>query len=332
MKQLAAALSCVLIFHPFGGARAQEAPSADAVVDSIEQVTGLHKGLRRNHGKGFCGEGLFQANAEAAKVSSSPLFSGAKIPALFRLSLAGPNPAAPDAARSPRGLAVQFTLPNGALHDMAMLNAPLFSTANVRTFLERQQADAWDPSTGKPDPEKQKAFFANHPEAKALADWLKSYNPPPSYAETAYYSIHAFKFIDSAKHESWVKWRFAPRDGVKNLTAEEMAAAPHDFLEQKLTERLKAGPVIWDMIVSFGEASDPIDNPTVVWPAERREVIVGALTLTKAGAASAGSCEDVIFDPTLVSPGVEISPDPILAFRSSAYAVSFGRRLGEKAQ
>jgi catalase len=33
-----------------------------------------------------------------------------------------------------------------------------------------------------------------------------------------------------------------------------------------------------------------------------------------------------VFDPTRVAPGVEISDDPILAFRARAYAVSAQRR------
>ena len=53
------------------------------------------------------------------------------------------------------------------------------------------------------------------------------------------------------------------------------------------------------------------------------------LTIAKAGPDAAGQCEDINFDPTVISAGFELSPDPILAFRSQAYAVSVGRRLSE---
>ena len=56
----------------------------------------------------------------------------------------------------------------------------------------------------------------------------------------------------------------------------------------------------------------------------------GALTIAKAGPDAVGQCEDINFDPTVISAGFELSPDPILAFRSQAYAVSAGRRLSEK--
>lgn len=330
MIRPALSLFCCVALLYAAPAMAGDDPTPDQMVDAIQNIAGLHKGLRRNHGKGFCGQGTFQGDPAAAALSASPLFSGDSLPVLFRFSVAGPNPEAGDAAPGPRGLALQITLPDGGLQDMVMINAPVFAAATVKSFYERQLVSAPDPATGKPDPDKIKAYMASHPDAKPLMDWLKGHNPPDSYADTVYYSIHAFKFVDAAKKENWVKWRFAPRDGDKAMTAEDMAAAPHDFLEQKLVDRLKSGPVEWDMIVTIGEPGDPIDNPTLLWPGERHEIKAGTLTLAKSGAESAGTCDDVMFDPNLLGPGIEASPDPILAFRSGAYAVSLGRRLQEK--
>jgi catalase len=225
-------------------------------------------------------------------------------------------------------MALQFQLPGGALHNMAVLNIPVFGAATVRSFLEGLQANIPDAATGKPDPEKQKAYFASHPDAKPLVDWLSAHNPPPSFADSAYNSLHAFKFIDAKGQEHWVKWRFEPRDGLKFLSDAEVAAAPEDFLAARWNERLRQGPVVWDMIVSLGEKGDPIDNPSVAWPATRKEVKVGVLSLDKSGG---DACDEINFDPNLVSSGVEPSPeDKILAFRSLAYGVSAGRRLEEK--
>ncbi|WP_374545196.1 catalase family peroxidase [Rhodoblastus sp.] len=323
-------VGCAAVVFGALPAQAADDPSPDQMVDAIQNITGLHKGLRRNHGKGFCGAGTFKGDPDAAALSVSPLFSGESLPVLFRFSIAGPNPSAGDAAPAPRGLALQVTLPDGGLQDLVMINAPFFPSATVKSFYDFQVASASDPATGKPDPEKLKAYIASNPAAKTFVDWLKANNPPDSYGDSRYYSIHAFKFVDAAKQGHWVKWRFEPRDGAKALTAEEMAAAPHDFLEQKLADRLQTGPVEWDMIVTIGEPGDPLDNPTLLWPTERREIKAGTLSLTEAGSASAGTCEDVMFDPNLLGPGIEASPDPILAYRSGAYAVSYGRRLQEK--
>jgi catalase len=326
-----ALLACIIMGFPLGVAWAQEGPSAEDVVGAFEKLSGVHKGLRRNHAKGLCASGEFQASEGACKLSVSTLFSGQPIPVTARFSVAGPNPAIADTFKNPRGMALQFQLPGGALQNMAMIHVPVFMAANVPDFFERLQADLPDPATGKRDPEKLKAYIAKHPDYKNWVDWFATHNPPSSYAETVYYSVHAFKFIDSDKEAHWVKWRFEPRDGAKFLTDAEIAAAPKDFLAERLSERLQKGPVLWDMIVILGEKDDPIDNPTLVWPATRREIKAGTLTLTKAGAEAASQCDDINFDPNLVSAGIETSPDPILAFRSSAYAVSYGKRLDEKA-
>ncbi|MNE94260.1 Catalase-related peroxidase precursor [compost metagenome] len=42
-----------------------------------------------------------------------------------------------------------------------------------------------------------------------------------------------------------------------------------------------------------------------------------------------GACRDLNFDPLILPSGIEPSDDPILAARSSAYAVSFNRRSRE---
>lgn len=325
-----AALSLLSLIPPLGAALAGDDPVPEAVVGALEKISGVHAGFRRNHAKGVCAAGQFQATADAKALSASALFSGQSVPVIARFSLAGPNPTVPDTTRNPRAMALQFQLPNGELHQMAMLNTPVFGAATVESFYQRQLADAPDPATGKRDPEKLKAYQAKFPDSQGQTEWLARHNPPPSFAEAAYYSLHAFKFIDAGKRERWVKWRFVPQDGLHFLDDAEMTRLPKEFLAQRLTERTRKGPVRWDMVVSLGQPGDPIDNPSVDWPAERQEVKAGTLTLTRAGGDAVGQCEDINFDPNLLSAGVEPSPDPILAYRSLAYAVSYGRRQDEK--
>ncbi|MGO9432270.1 catalase family peroxidase [Rhodoblastus sp.] len=317
---------------PPAEAWAQEEPSADAVIATFEKLSGVHAGLRRNHAKGLCASGSFQASADAGALSASTLFSGQSVPVTARFSVSGPDPAVADTLKNPIGMALQFQLPGGELQNMTMIQVPVFLAAKPADFLELLQAQVPDPATGKTDPEKLKTYVANHPEFKNFAGWMATHNPPASYAETAFYSVHAFKFVDSGKKAQWVKWRFEPRDGEKFISDEEMTTLPKDFLAARLSERAQKGPILWDMVVVLGEKDDPIDNPTIPWPANRREIKAGTLTLTKVGEDAAGQCEDINYDPNLVSAGIETSPDPILAFRSSAYAVSYGKRLDEKAK
>jgi catalase len=304
--------------------------SADQVVGAIEGVFGVTPGERRNHTKGSCAQGSFVGAAGAAVYSRSALFSGKPIPVTARFSLAGGNPKAPDTAKSPRGMALEFKLSDGSLQHMTMLNVPIFGAAQPRTFLDLMVASKPDPATGKPDPEKLKAFKASHPDSLALADFLDKNNPPSSYANSAYWGIHTFKFIDAKNKTTLVRWRFVPEDGEKRLTDEELKTAPPNFLEAKLIERAKQGPLRWDMMVAIGEAGDPEDNPTLAWPATRRQIKAGTLTISAATAQKGAACEKINFDPMVMADGIAPTNDPILRFRSPAYAVSFAKRMSGK--
>jgi catalase len=213
------------------------------VVDSLEGTFGVHPGQRRNHTKGMCAVGEFVATAGAPALSRSQLFSGGRIPVVVRFSLAGGNPNAPDATQSPRGMALEFRLPDGSRQHMTMLNTPVFGAASPATFNDLILAAKPDPKTGKPDPEKIKQVLASHPDALAQSNFLASNNPPASYANSAYYSIHTFMFIDTGGTKHAVKWRFIPQDGEKRLADSELATAPKDFLQQRLMERVAKGPV-----------------------------------------------------------------------------------------
>jgi len=88
--------------------------SADDVVTALEGAYGVHPGERRNHTKGTCALGTFVGMPDVAAYSRSPLFSGRPVPVVARFSLAGGNPHARDAEKSPRGMALEFRLPMAA--------------------------------------------------------------------------------------------------------------------------------------------------------------------------------------------------------------------------
>ncbi|HLP98908.1 MAG TPA: catalase family peroxidase [Sideroxyarcus sp.] len=310
-------------------AMAQDEVTADEVVGAIEDVFGVVPGERRNHTKGTCVSGEFVAMPKAVSAySRSALFSGKAVPVVGRFSLAGGNPRAPDTAKTPRGMALEFRLPGGALQHMTMLNTPMLGAAHPRTFLDQMVAMKPDPATGKPDPAKIKAFKESHPDNRAQADFLERNNPPSSYANSAYFGIHTFKFIDGAGKTTLVRWRFVPQDGEKRLSDAELKSMPADFLEQTLIARTKQGPVRWDMLVTLGRRGDPENDPTKDWPANRKELKAGTLTLTAAMPQKGAACEGINFDPLVMSDGIAPTDDPVLLFRSPAYAVSFAKRLG----
>ncbi len=304
--------------------------TANDVVSAMETTFGVHSGERRNHTKGTCAVGEFTGLPEAAAYTRSVLFSGKSIPVIARFSMPGGNPGVPDTARIPRGMALEFKLPDNALHHITMLNTPVFGAATPQTFFDDIVAKTPDPATGKPDPEKIKAFKEKHPDSHPQAEFLAQNNPPVSWANSSYFSIHSFKFINKEEQTTLVRWRFVPQDGEKQLTDEELKTLPKDFLEKRLIERVKDGPVRWDMILTIGKPGDPENNPTLLWPKEREEIKVGTLSIASAVPQKGAECETINFDPLIMADGIKPSDDPVLLFRSPAYAVSFGKRLSEK--
>ena len=308
--QFAMPVLALAVLIPHAAMAVDATPDASQVVAAIEGAFGVTPGERRNHIKGTCAAGEFVGTKEAAKLSRSPLFSGQPVPVIARFSLSGGNPKAPDVAKSGRGMALQFQLPKGQLHHIAMLNTPMFGAANPQTFLDLMQALQPDPATGKPDPEKMKAFKASHPDNLAQAQYLASNNPPASYASSSYWGIHTFKFIDRKGKATLVRWQFVPQDGERRLSDDELKTAGANFLEASLIERTQQGPVRWDMMVSIGQPGDSETDPTVLWPAERPRIKAGTLTIRSAEAQKGAPCEAINFDPLVMAPGIQPTADP----------------------
>jgi catalase len=187
-----------------------------------------------------------------------------------------------------------------------------------------------DPATGKPDPRALQAFAASHPDNMGQAQFLADHNPPRSYADSAYYGIHTFRFINRDNAKTLVRWRFVPQNGEKPLSNSELTSMPRDFLEQALINQTQQGPVRWDMLLTIGETGDPEDDPTILWPTERKELKVGALTISSAMAQKGAGCEKINYDPLVMADGIAATNDPVLLFRSPSYGLSFAKRLHGK--
>lgn len=311
-------------------ARAQSQVTAPQVVDQLEKTFGVHPGQRRNHIKGVCATGEFVGTADAARYSRSALFSGKSVPVVARFSIAGGNPNAPDTTPNARGMALEFRLPGGQLQHITMINTPIFGAAQPKTFFDNAVATVPDPATGKPDPKKVKAFLDSHPDARAQTAYLNAHHPPVSFANSDYFGIHTFKYISKDNKTTLVRWRFVPADGVKRLSDAQMKSMPRNFLAQELIERTKKGPVRWDMLVTVGQPGDTETDPTVQWPAKRKEFKAGTLTISAAMPQQGGPCEKINYDPLVMAEGIAPTDDPILNFRSPSYAVSFSRRIQGK--
>ena len=137
--------------------------TAPQMIDAFEGTFGVHAGQRRNHIKGTCAAGEFVGTSEAAALSRSALFSGKPVPVVARFSLGGGSPEVPDAAPAPRGMALEFHIPGGALQHMTMINVPIFAASSPASFRDAIVAAKPDPKPVSPIHEKLKAYPRSPP-------------------------------------------------------------------------------------------------------------------------------------------------------------------------
>ncbi len=304
----------------------------EAQVNALEGLFGKQAGSRRSQAKGFCAAGYFVGDATGRGLSSAAVFNGDRVPVIARFSVGGGNPKASDKSRSVRGLALQFSLPNGEQWLMANISAPMYFVSKPEQFAPFLQVRTPDPATGKPDADKLKAFNEANPETTLQGAYLAKAPIPASYATVNYWSTNAFEMVSRSGQSQFVRWQFAPSAGDVGLTEEQLKTFPDNFLADEFTKRVASGPVSFDFKLQLAEAGDQLTDPTRVWPDSRKVVTAGKLVLDKVDAATMAACDKITFNPLVLPAGIKPSADPVLLARPAPYALSLGRRLGEAAK
>ncbi|WP_342147935.1 catalase family peroxidase [Methylorubrum sp. SB2] len=317
-------------FAAAGGWLSPTALTPARVVDRFEQVNGPHPGFRRNHAKGLCVAGEFAGNGAGAALSKAGVFAAGRVtPVEGRFALAGGQPYAADAAATVRSLALRFRLPDREEWRTGMNALPVFPVRTPEAFYEQLLAGKLDPATGKPDPERMKAFFAVHPESAKAAGLIKARPITAGFADSTFRSLNAFRFVAADGRATPVRWALVPERPAVPETAAQTARTDKNYLFDDLAAQLRQAPLRWRLVVTVGGAGDATADATLPWPADRESLDVGTLTLTGATPEEAGNCRDVNFDPLVLPDGIAPSDDPLLSARSAAYARSFTRRAGE---
>src|ERR687890_1809917 len=293
---------------------------AEQVVDAINDISGRHEGHRAAHAKGTLLAGTFTPSdaglTTAAHMGEEPVRVTA------RFSNGGGDPAIPDYAREGRGLAVKFYLPDGSKTDIVALSLPCFFVRTPEDFLDFTRARKPGPETGQPDFGKVGAWLEAHPEAGPAIQAAVSADPPESYATVTYNSIHSFKWTAPDGTERWVRYRFEPEEGERTLSEEAARELGRDYLREEIMGR---DSTALRLVVIVANDGDEVDDPTVAWPEDRERVEVGRLELTGPDTEREQGDDILVFDPTRVTDGIDLSDDQILRFRPRAYAASVTR-------
>lgn len=299
---------------------------AAEAVDAIEGLSGVHPGYRRAHARGICCRAVFRPSGLAAAFTTAAHLQEQESAAVVRFSGSSTDPALADLLSPAKGMAVQFSLPDGGSTSLVGATVPVFFARTPESFVDivRTAHKAQEGSLGPL--ELIKEITTHFSESKESFLSLNKLKPPASYAELHYYCIHAYLLVDAEGRRRPVKFEWKPEAGVRTLSLTDARQQPDRYLEDELELRLKAEPVIFQLHVIFGEDGDPTDDPTKAWPDDRRRIEIGRLYLTEVITEP----EELLMDPGAVTEGIELSDDPILHFRRTAYGESFHRRRKEQ--
>ncbi len=324
-----APLVLIVLFLWGGGWLTPQRLSADKLVGVLQKSGGEHPGFRRNHAKGICVTGNFIANGNASVLSRASVFARGETPVTGRFAIAGGNPSAPDYAVPVRSMALAFQLANGEQWRTGMNAMPFFPVSTVEQFYALQVASLPDPATGKPNPEKLKAFVQKNPEIMPFLAWGKQNVPSSSWASDRFNSLNAFRFIDKSGTSHLVRWSMVPHTAYQPITDQEKGDS--DFLQKDIAQRLAQGSLQWDLLITVAQDGDDSSHASKAWPADRQTINAGTLVLNRAIAQQQGPCNDINYDPLILPDGIAASDDPLLNARSAAYAKSYNARTREQA-
>jgi catalase len=323
-RRFSIAITFVTFCLGAAGAWAQNASTATQTVDVMNQIWGKHPGFRANHAKGIVVEGSFTPSPAAAGLSKAGIFAGKPVPVTVRFSDSTGVPTLPDGDNdaNPHGMSIRFSPAEGGEVDVVANSLAFFPVATGEEFLELLQALAVS-GPDAPKPTKADQFIAAHP---SVPKAFSSISTPTSFARETYNGIDAFIFVSADGKRQPFRFQFAPVAGAEHLSAADAAKMPPDFLVDELPQRVAKEKVGFRVMAQLANPGDQTKDPTQPWPADRRMVDLGTITLTQAAADNVKAQRDLHLLPNHLTPGIEASDDPLIDARVRSYLISFGRR------
>jgi catalase len=318
-------------FSPITPVRAEsDVPMEVKLVDAMEHLSsGPYKGFRAVHAKGLVAQAEFIASEEAKSITkASFLQPGIHTPVIVRFSNNSgiPNLSDSDPDSSPRGLAIRFDLGDDGNVDLVMVTAKHFPVATPEEFLQLMNAVVQSkPASSHPSPIEK--FLGEHP---AAMDFVVNSNAnAKSFANLQFNGINSFRMVNSENNSVFIRYKLLPEDGLNNLTDPELAQRTTNYLYDELAKRLESLKIQYNLYAVVAEDTDNVVDSSKAWPSSRKTVLLGRLTVSGLHPNGSTLSSTIMFNPLALTEGIEPSQDPILAIRTRAYAVSFGRRLSK---
>jgi catalase len=306
---------------------------AEGLIQTLDELSGLHPGHRPAHAKGMLFAGTFTPSVEAASLTRAPHIERETTPVTVRFSNSTGIPTIPDNdpnAASPRGMAIRFHLAEHVHTDIIAHSHNGFPVRTPEEFLEFLRAVVAS-KEAKSSPTPIEAFLADHPKALLFVQTPKPI--PTSFAGEAYFGVNAFQFTNKDGDTRFGRYRILPEHEGEHLDNETAATKTGNFLFDELAERVAQGPVQYQVAVQLAEDGDITDDATSIWAEDRPQLTLGTVTIT-AKLPDDPEQLRIIFDPIPRVAGIDPSGDPLLETRADVYLRSGRRRraAAEKTQ
>lgn len=317
---------CLLLVPSIVTAQQQKSVPEQIADLMVQTNGGIHTGFRFNHAKGLVVTGTFTPTAAAKSVSRAEHFrSAAPVPVTVRFSDATGVPNIPDnnPNAAPRGMAIRFMLPKGAITDIMAVSHNGFIVGTGEEFLALFQAiTSTKPDSPHPNPVEK--FFGSHPRALKFA---QDNGPlPAAFANLAYFQNNAIVLVDSAGTRRPARFQMIPVDGIKHLDSLAGSKVTPNYLFDELPKRLAKGPIQFKLYAQLANPGDQTKDGSMVWPDDRKKVEMGTLSLTTVAPDNEALQRKLMYNPLLLTDGIQLSDDPLPAVRSAVYAFSTAHR------
>jgi catalase len=296
-----------------------------AAIDRIEAAVPPRALDRRLHARGAVYDARFLPSGQIDNLTIATHLCN-ETSAVVRFSN-GAGFDADDRAKGVRGMAVKFLTDGNAVADLAAANTVTFPARTPEGFvallelLPKLQGGLVGRLRAAPE---LLSLVVKHPEIRRTL-LAKKAKPPASFATARFNGLNTFLLVDADGQRRAYRYRLVPELGEHALDEGRARTLPRDFLIAELDQRLSERPVVFTLTFQFAEPGDATSDPTIAWPEQRKLLPAGKIIITSRS-SNEEHWQQQVFDPTRVAPGVEISDDPILAFRARAYAVSAQRR------
>ncbi len=298
---------------------------ANDLLQTFDQLFGLHPGFRAAHAKGLMLTGTFTPGAQAQTLTKAPHAVRASTPVTVRFSNSTGLPQIPDNTpdANPRGLAIRFNLAEHVHTDIVSHSTDGFPTRDGGEFLEFLRAVAAS-GPDVPSPKPVELFLGTHPAALAFVQTPKPF--PSSLARETYFAVTAFAFTNAAGEKRFGRYRIVPEAGNDYLSDGDAAGISENYHYDEIASRVAKEPVRFRIVVQVAGPEDVVDNATIHWPESRETVELGMVELTEVVADNPVQQKHIIFDPIPRVEGIEPSADPLLELRAAIYLLSGRRR------